>query len=333
MSKTKRRALTVRIQRAIAEAFKASVFGLRKEVPTEGFIAALRDNGPEAAVVFLAIEPGGYTEFRAALIAGLTAALMFEAGDMKRPRTFVIRVISTTPAIDRWIDRNVTDVIQKFVYATQDGLRETILRMIADGSSPEAIARMVLGSSTAPHRPGSLLGLDRPQMDQVQTMRERLLSGNPVEMRKVFGMKNRDRRSDRSIQKAIDEGRPVPRDLVDHIAGRSADRMFGKRTAGMAVTMARIAERSGMHEAYRQVIDRLGLSDDAVTKIWLRGPGGDDPRKQHTQVNLVEVVGLDEPFIMPDGTPMAFAHDPAGGAKHCANCTCETEYVIDYGDA
>ena len=54
-------------------------------------------------------------------------------------------------------------------------------------------------------------------------------------------------------------------------------------------------------------------------KMWSseRADGG----RGHQEMNEV-IKPIDEDFILPDGTPMAFPSDPSAPIKHVANCKC-----------
>lgn len=231
---------------------------------------------------------------------------------------------------------------------------ETARRVIGDGfqrgDGPQQIATDIAGrvNPISKRREGGIIGLSDPQAGYVDNMRRRLLSGDPDEMLKVLGrfdkdgkwiegtgMTLRDRRFDRSIQKAIRDvaaGKPNPltRDKIDEMAAKYSDRLLARRAEDIARTETASGVEMARAEATKQALDKAGLPDDALTKAWYHSGGIDHAREMHLAMHGKEVVGIDTHFVLPDGTLMLYPHDPAGGVKHNANCRCRGEHRIDW---
>ena len=231
---------------------------------------------------------------------------------------------------------------------------ETARRVIADGyargDGPQNIATDIAGrvNPISGRREGGILGLSGPQVGYTESMRRRLLSGDPDEMMKVLGtfrdgkwvegtgMTLRDRRFDRSIMKAIRDvaaGKPNPltRDRIDEMVAKYSDRLLKRRAEDIARTETASGVEMARAEATRQALDKVGLPGEALTKGWYHsGSSGEDARVQHVIMHGREVVGIDTHFVLPDGTLMLHPHDPAGGAKHNSNCRCRGEETIDW---
>ena len=196
-----------------------------------------------------------------------------------------------------------------------------------------------LGRRETAKRIRPLIGLSRAQVSYVESMRERLLSGGPDEMRAVLsGQTLRDKRYDRMIKRAIVEarrsqrevaaGRPAitPRDAlsekkVDEITEAYARKLKAKRAADIAqIEVDQYAEAA----KYQSALKVAG----PVKKTWHHSSIYINARPDHVGMSG-RSVALDESFIMPDGVPMRYAHDPRGGARHNASCRCRTSYEIE----
>lgn len=231
---------------------------------------------------------------------------------------------------------------------------ETARRVIADGfrlgQGPQTIATDIAGriNPISGRREGGIVGLSDPQAGYVESMRARLLSGDPDEMMKVLGsfdgdgkwkpgtgMTLRDRRFDRSIMKAIRDvaaGKPNPltRDRVDEMTAKYSDRLLTRRAEDIARTETAQGVMMARAEATQQALTKVGLDDQAVTKGWRHLGGPDDARNWHLAMHGKTVIGLTVPFLLPDGSIMQHSHDPAGGVRNNANCRCGTDFDIDW---
>ena len=230
----------------------------------------------------------------------------------------------------------------------------TARRVIGDGfqrgEGPQQIATDIAGrvNPISGRRDGGIIGLSDPQAGYVESMRRRLLSGDPDEMLKVLGrtdadgkwiegtgMTLRDRRFDRSIKKAIRDvaagkDNPLTRDKVDEMVAKYSDRLLARRAEDISRTETASGVEMARAEATRQAMEKAGLGDEALTKRWVHSGGIDDARQQHLVMHGKEVIGEDTKFVLPDGTLMLYPHDPAGGAKHNINCRCRSDMLIDW---
>ena len=150
-------------------------------------------------------------------------------------------------------------------------------------------------------------------------------------MRKVLdGMTLRDKRFDGRILKAIEAGKPVAKADIDKMTRRYSDKLLKRRAEDIARTETAQGVMGSRQESYRQALEKEGLPDEALSKEWLHNGGVKNARDQHLAMNGEKVTGLSTAFVLPDGTRMLHTHDPEGGAKHCTNCRCNTNYEIDF---
>ncbi len=231
---------------------------------------------------------------------------------------------------------------------------ETARRVIADGfargEGPQTIATDIAGriNPISKRREGGIVGLSDPQVSYVENMRKRLLSDDPDEMLKVLGSFDkdgkwkegtgqtlRDRRFDRSIQKAIRDvaaGKPNPltREKVAEMTAKYSDRLLARRAEDIARTETASGVEMARAESTKQALEKAGLPDAALTKEWVHQGGIRHARDGHLAMNGKTVEGLDMPFILPDGSVMLYPHDPDGGVKNNANCRCRGDHAIEW---
>jgi len=328
--------LIAKLEPALRDAFRAAMQDLRDGIDRQGLIAALSRGDVDAAIRALNIEPAVFNTYLTAHISGFAQAGQLFASMIPTASALAstFRFDMANPRADRRIRELAGDRIAGYTQEQTEIARRVISEGYSRGDGPQNIAVEIAGriDRVTWRRQGGIVGLSDPQAGYVQSMRERLLSGDPRQMRKVLaGMTLRDKRFDTAIVKAIEEGRPVPRAVVEKMTARYADRLLRRRAEDIARTETAQGVMGARAESYRQAIDKEGLAADAITKVWVHsGAGDDDARLQHMLMNGEKVVGLETPFRLPDGTLMQHAHDPSGGARHNINCRCDTRFEIDF---
>lgn len=273
--------------------------------------------------------------------------------DGPEPTHIQFRFDLTNPRAELRIRTEAATRITGYVEEQIEAARRVIGDGFQRGEGPQQIATDIAGrvNPISGRREGGIIGLSDPQVGYVDNMRARLLSGDPEEMLKVLGrfdkegawipgtgMTLRDRRFDRSIQKAIRDvaaGKPNPltRDKIDEMTAKYSDRLLARR----AEDIARVETAQGVMlaraEATKQALDKAGLPDDAVEKFWRHNGGLRHARDWHLAMNGKSVTGIDAVFHMPDGSLMKHSHDPDGGAKNNVACRCSTDFDIDWAYA
>lgn len=210
--------------------------------------------------------------------------------------------INAMPALQEIITQNVNRMTEETRQMARD--------MIVQGLGRRETAKRIRDS----------VGLTRPQAGFVQSMRERLESNDPTQLRAILkGQTLRDKRYDRTIKKAIATGQPIPAGQIEAMTEAYMRKLIRKRAEDVAQAEAMQYAEASKFEAAKQVDGEVS-KEWMHSRIWLRA------RPDHVMMNGEKVIGIKNPFIMPDGTAMQHAHDPAGGAKHNASCRCRTRY-------
>lgn len=371
------------LEPALAAVFIAAIALLRAGINYSALVEALRAGDIEGALDALNIDRGAFTGYvierqsafaqaGAVASAALTKqrAKAFKAPPAPSVRSPVVPPeLPPPPTLAAPGGGNITfrfDMVNPRAEArirTEAAARvagyveeqiETARRVIADGfargEGPTTIATDIAGriNPISGRREGGIVGLSDPQAGYVDSMRTRLLSGDPDEMAKVLGsfdkdgkwkpgtgMTLRDRRYDAQIKRAIAavaKGKPNPltRDKIDEMTAKYSDRLLARRAEDIARTETAQGVMLARAEATAQALEKAGLDEQAVTKGWRHLGGLDHARDTHLAMHGKTVTGLTMPFILPDGSVMQHAHDPAGGVRNNANCRCATDFDIDW---
>src|SRR5690606_42106393 len=225
------------------------------------------------------------------------------------------------PRAEQWIRENVGGSIAGFVEEQIEVVRQTIAAGYRLGKGPRDIATDLAGRVVAGRRQGGILGLDAPRAERLRIITEAMKTPEGVQSLVIqhrsgaLSLRYRvNKATANRILRAYRKGEAVPqserivseRQYKNALLKDRADTVARTETAG-AVLNAR-------DEAFRQIMEQQGIRPGQVVKVWRHGGGPTaHHRPDHYAMGGTEVVGMDMPFVFPDGTAMLFPHDPAGG--------------------
>jgi hypothetical protein len=143
-----------------------------------------------------------------------------------------------------------------------------------------------------------------------------------------FTRKLRDKRFDGLVRRAIRDGKPLSQVDVDRITQRYAERSLAHRAEVIARTESLNALRAGRDEGVRQAMEQGAISN--AQKVW-DASGDSRVRPDHRAMNG-QSVGMNEPFVAPDGSRLMYPGDSSLGASasQTVMCRCVTDYRVDW---
>ncbi|MER8532114.1 Hsp20/alpha crystallin family protein [Mesorhizobium sp. M1005] len=242
----------------------------------------------------------------------------------------VLRWDARNLAAETWLREHSAQLVTNIVADQQIAIRAALSEGLARGANPTRTLFEVVGriNRVTGSREGGLIGLTALQGDYVARSRQELLSGEPDQLRHYLTRGRRDKRFDRTVAKALREGRPLPREMVDRITARYSDGLLKLRadTIGLHETFAALGASKDM--AFQQAIAKGAVRPDAITKGWKHTPQ-EHPRVQHVAMQG-QKVRFDQPFVAPDGTLIPYPHAAGVPARHTLGCKCFCEYKIDF---
>lgn len=331
--------LLERYEPRLAAAFRECIDDIRSGIVLKTVVTALERGDIAGAVRAIQIEPQAF----AALEVALQEA--FNAGGINMTQSlpqlvapdgtrvlfqFGVRNLMAETMLRTQSSTLVTNIVED----QREALRIAFEAGLARGQNPTRTALDVVGrvSRVTGRREGSVIGLTSRQVEFIESARESLATGNAEGMRRYLDMKTRDRRYDRTVAKAIREGKPVQGAMVSSIIGRLSDRNLKLRGDTIALEETRTALFSVRDVAIRQQIETGKITAQEVTKKW-KHSGSENPRLQHIALSIQskeQGIPLDQPFIAADGTALMYPHDPRAPARHRLGCKCRIEYDIDF---
>lgn len=325
------KALIAELEPKMKSAFLQSIAEAKQDIDWEALINALTARNVDAAIAALNMEPAAFQAYYSAKAAAFEAGGVLAAKTINPPPIgkVAFRFDMSNPQAEAWIKQNVANLIAERSDEVKAKAREVIYQGYAKGRHPNDIARDLAGRMENGRRKGGAIFLGDQLEGYAASMRRRLESGDASEIAKIKMMRRRDHTFDNLLDAAI-AGRKLSDSDINRMVARYEDRLLAYRAETIARTETGMAVMSGRRQEWQQAADKLGYDPtDAVIKTWRHGGGVREPRVDHQMMNGVSVTGLNTPFKF-GSVEMQHALDPAGGAEHCANCTCDTDYRLDH---
>lgn len=334
--------LIAQFEPEIRRAFMASVTDLTAQVDWRQLLAQLQAGSIDGAIAALNISPAAWSQYSASVTAAYAASGAAAAAQIQMAGIGSIgtRFNMMNPRAEDWIRRNVGESVTRFVREQVEVSRRVIETGYAAGKGPRDIATDLVGRAAGPSgaRQGGVLGLDAPRAERLLTVTEAMKTAEGVQSLVIehrsgaLSLRYKvNRATANRILSAYRKGEAVPQAerLISERQYKNA--LLKARADTVASTETADAVLNARDEAFRQTMEQQGIRPDQVVKVWRHGGGPTaHHRPDHYAMGGTEVVGMDTPFVFPDGTAMLFPHDPAGGARHNINCRCQVEYRVNY---
>jgi len=323
-----------RYGRQVADAFFKAMDSIKSAVSIQRITAEIEAGNIEAALDELDIDPAAFNEMLdrvkdAQKAGGDTAA---EGMPKTKPDGTALKVRFDGRAYNAedWMRRHSSDLITQTTTDMRAAVRTSLTASLARGQNPRAAALDIVGriNRVTGKREGGILGLSVPQEEYVRTAREELGSNDPKLLRNYLTRVRRDRRFDRTVTKAIREGKAPDKAITAKAITAYERRLLQLRGEVIGKHEAFSALAAGKQQAYEQAVTSGKVDAAVVTKKWKHFPNK-DPRHQHEAMNG-RTIGLTDNFILPDGTIMQFPHDPSAPVRQTAGCHCQADYDIDF---
>lgn len=196
--------------------------------------------------------------------------------------------------------------VQQFTSAQRDAVRVAMARAYRTGAGTREAARAFRDS----------IGLTATQMDAVNSYRDLLEAGS----KEALNRELRDRRYDRTVTRAARDSEPLDAQQIDRMVARYQANMLASRADTIARTEGLAVIGEARQEALRQIVEQAGFDPENVRRVWVTTHDGRE-RKSHYDMDG-QTVGLDEPFVTPDGEELMYPGDPSASAAERINCRC-----------
>lgn len=314
---------------AFQSAFMRAVDDLREGANYTQILAALEAGDVEAAVQAVGIDIAVFTDTDMALRATYVAGGQQSAAAMQGVQGNV-RFDGRAEAAEAWIAQYSSDLIQGIVQDQVEMVRNHITEGLRAGQNPRSIALDIVGrlNRATGRREGGVLGLTDMQADWLRRARQELEDGTKGSLNKYLKRTATDGRYDRTVEKALREGKPLTQEQIDRIIRGYESKLLKSRGETIARTEVMRALHKGQDDQIRQMVAKGIVRADQVRRIW-RTAQDKDVRHSHDAMEG-QTVGLDEPFISGNGNALMFPGDPNAPLDDIINCRCDMEVRIDF---
>ncbi len=195
--------------------------------------------------------------------------------------------------------------IREFTNDQRAATRAALVDAMERGINPRETARVFRDS----------IGLTERQQLAVLRYRQLLESGSL----EALDRRLRDGRFDRTVRRAIKEGKPLTKDQVDLMVTRYGQRYVKYRSEVIGRTEALRAVHAASDEAYRQAVEDGHIRVDQLKRKWVTAKD-ERVRKSHARLNGL-VRGMDESWPADEGA-IRFPGDPEAPASETIQCRC-----------
>ncbi len=298
---------------------------------------ANRIDNPEVVIEVLDLRDESWDKVRAATAAGFGAAgkatmdtiPAIERGGQK----IKIAFDTGSPRAAQAVDNLHTNLIREISEDSRAAIANEIRDGLERGKNPRAIARNIRGTYNyqAKRYDNGVLGLTRQQQKWVSNAERQLMSGDPKEMHQYLGRNLRDRRYDRTVLKAINEGRPLKQSEINKMSEAYRRRAIKYRAETIGRDQALEALTQGQETALDQVVDEGAVQNRDILKEWVTS-GDARVRDVHAAVPAMNQGGIprDRMFETPLG-PLRRPRDrnsPGSVPANVIQCRCSMYIAV-----
>lgn len=242
----------------------------------------------------------------------------------------VFRFGIRNPEAEAWLREHSSTLVTRIVDDQREAIRTAFSEGLAQGQNPRKTALEVVGrvSRVSNRREGGVIGLTAQQERFVARARQELSSGDPEALAHYLTRGRRDKHFDRTVAKAIRDGKPLPPEMVAKATGRYADKLLALRGEMIGQNETATALDKSREEAVRQQIASGKIAAQDVRKVWKHTPQ-EHPRIHHVAMNG-KSVAWGAKFELPNGVRMDHPHSDDAPADETIFCKCFWSVKIDY---
>lgn len=325
------RELAAKFGLEVANAYLAAIRDLTSEVEVQKLILAIERRDLQAALDALHINRAAFQPVEAKIAEAFVAGGQGAVSSMPAAVSIGFRFDPGNQRAAAILRETAGTLITRLTDNEVDQARAFLAEGMARGAGPRSVALDLVGriSRATGQREGGLIGLSGPQRAYVASAQAELASSDPALLRNYLTRKQRDRRYDKAVLRAIETGKAVPAETARTAVTRYSARLVRLRGEIIARTEGLPAIRAAKHEAYQQLADdgRVDVMD--IVRGWSTTTDGRQ-RETHGAMNGQEVRGLDAPFTSPNGAQFMFPGDTSRGApaKEIVACRCDEFIAI-----
>lgn len=323
-----------RYGQSVADAFMEAVRDLTRAADLQAITTAVRTGNIEAAIAAANLDAAAYSPVLDALERAYAEGGREALGLLPR-RTpggtaLLFRFDVRNGRATDWLRQHGAALVSQVLDDQRSAIRTALVAGMQAGRGPQSVALDIIGRTNrvTGAREGGIVGLTSTQAEAARNAEAELRSGEAAQLRNYLTRNRRDKRFDKTIERAIREEKPVPADLIERATTRYKARLLELRGQVIGRTEALSALNASQYEALKQAVESGQLDQAQVRRVWR---SASDMRVRHTHAALNgDTAGIEESFRSPSGAMLRFPGDPAAPISERANCRCWMQPRIDW---
>lgn len=237
------------------------------------------------------------------------------------------------PDVEERLRDHSSELITRITDEVRENIRYTLEQGMVRGDNPRTTALDIVGrvNPSTKKREGGIIGLTENQTKWVTTVQRNLEQLNP----RYLEMGLRDKRFDKTVKKAISEGKPLSKDTVEKLVTAYKNKALKYRAEMIARTEASQAFSRAEWDAHMQLVND-GVVDRKYILKWWDDTEDSRTRSSHNflgnKYNKKTPISMDEPFVSMTGAKMNHPGDSSlnAPASELINCRCKAVYRVEW---
>jgi len=325
------------IEPRLRRAFEEAVRELQRGAKFEELRQAIAREDVEAAFRALNIDEAVWSPYLDEIRAAFNEGGTFETSSIPKSAEVlgvIARFDGNHPRAVEFAREHAAERItgqDGFIQEARRLVRQVIVDAAEENRPPRETALDIIGrrQPNGERAPG-LLGLSTNQEQYVASMRRALQTPEGMRDYLTNRWKRRDRRFEPLIRRALRDERVLTLTELNKITGAYTQRLLKLRGETIARTESLGAMNAGRYEGVRQMLEKNGLPNDAVTMVWQSTPSK-RTRDTHMAMNNQEVP-FGTPFTTFKHHQLYYPGDTKLGAppEEIINCRCTARSKIDF---
>jgi hypothetical protein len=202
--------------------------------------------------------------------------------------------------------------IREIAASQREAIRQALTEGLLEGAGPRQMARAFRNA----------LGLTASQEAAVHNYRRLLEAGSAEALDRDL----RDRRFDRTVERADRTGEPLKAAQIDRMVSRYREHYVAYRAETIARTETTRVVGQARQEALQQTLEDTGIDAELVERVWRSTR---DNRVRHTHRLMDgQAVGMEERFTSPSGARLRYPGDPEAPGSETIMCRCVAVHRI-----
>lgn len=318
-------------ERRMLQTFTAIITEVRDQAVISEIVRALETGDVERVIFLLQLDETTWQPLEEAVreayrTGGLVTATAI--GSIPTAEgTIAAKFNMRSPSAERWLAEQSSRLVTEVIEPQKQAIREYLNAGLVRGDNPRTMALDVVGriNTVTKKREGGIVGLTSQQAQWIANARAELESLDSNYLTRRL----RDKRFDRTIERAIREGKPLPASAIDNAINRMQAIAEKYRGDVIARTESINALRAGQFESITQAVEAGEVDQQDVTKEWDDSGNDGRTRESHRRADG-QKVPIDQPFIVGRDRLM-YPGDPRGSAAETIQCRCSMKTRIDFG--